>query len=301
MSLSWENYITLWLPDGNQDAVLDIHLDPAKNSANGYCGIVIDDQLMIHFAGFLDNFLNFHLPHRPVIRAHVTLSQNQISDAGLKALVDVLLARRVHCSILRLYKNRIGDSGCWEIVRLLENTPEPIHELHLSHNFITERGATGLVAKIASHGGYPRADPRNPKRSIPIWLRLEHNKIADPQKFLEFVSKEKNVSCCWNNNRKQCGPSSCIHGHASKCPLIHFFLIESQNHREHHPRVHITEAHETVHHTNPPSVETSQLPSQLPSPKPRIASVDPRSKHGAANNKGSNVADHSMQANRQWA
>jgi hypothetical protein len=121
------------------------------------------------------------------------LEENHITATGLRELVQWMIAFRekhegrlvVHG--LRLHMNELDDEAALVLAELVARLPEPLKELHLSHNRITEVGATALLLAIANKqdAAYPSiiyahrtADKQRLTCKVkPLWLRLEQNRI----------------------------------------------------------------------------------------------------------------------------
>lgn len=121
------------------------------------------------------------------------LEENHITATGLRELVQWMIAFReklegrlvVHG--LRLHMNELDDEAALVLAELVARLPEPLKELHLSHNRITEVGATALLLAIANKqdAAYPSiiyvqrtADKQKLACKVkPLWLRLEQNRI----------------------------------------------------------------------------------------------------------------------------
>eukprot|EP00421_Protoceratium_reticulatum_P066700 CAMPEP_0168416510 /NCGR_PEP_ID=MMETSP0228-20121227/30775_1 /TAXON_ID=133427 /ORGANISM="Protoceratium reticulatum, Strain CCCM 535 (=CCMP 1889)" /LENGTH=437 /DNA_ID=CAMNT_0008430333 /DNA_START=36 /DNA_END=1348 /DNA_ORIENTATION=+ len=111
----------------------------------------------------------------------LNISQNEISDAGCKSLVQFLTDACVPLRVLKLYANHLGDGAAHALAGYIRGSKHPVAEIHLSHNFIQRDGAAALLEAAAeasdSSGGarYPSFDLVSKVRPVPLWLRLEHN------------------------------------------------------------------------------------------------------------------------------
>jgi hypothetical protein len=103
------------------------------------------------------------------------LMENLLTDASIIPLMTVLTDHAnkglYRLLGLKLWKNRISDSGALAIAKYMTSIPrdmERMAELHLSHNSIGDNGARALVAAAAStYTGGP-----------PLWLRIEWNELT---------------------------------------------------------------------------------------------------------------------------
>jgi len=108
---------------------------------------------------------------------------------------------------------------------------EALQELHLSHNEIDDEAALELLRTL--HNQRPRYPPRRACEgtgeiaSVPVWLRLNHNKIRDPQHVLKAAESE-GISYCLVWDRQACGTSKC---YRRDCPLVHLFCFSVQFHQ----------------------------------------------------------------------
>lgn len=152
------------------------------------------------------------------------LSCNVIDDQAVNKLVGFFRqnADSLIVNSLKLYQNKIGDAGCEAIAQLLAREDGPtLHELHLSHNRITTRGALSLMKALGECPRYP-FETTQEKKLTPLWLRLEHNFIA-AESIISFLSKEKIETCQVNAKGSSCTPSSCQHANAKMhLVFIHF-------------------------------------------------------------------------------
>ncbi|EPR60122.1 hypothetical protein TGGT1_237290 [Toxoplasma gondii GT1] len=205
---------------------LSILLDWKENKANGYRLSVLDDAKLESFSQWLDIFLA-EQNVEGLTSSEVCLSNNRITHVGLDHLLTTLIRRKVGCRIMKLYRNNISDPGMVCLSRYISATREPLHELHLSHNKITARGAATLLRALAAHAGYPRVGRKG--KLVPLWLRLEQNEITQVNKLMVFIHS-KGVAFCTEKNRDLCGPSKCRHATSSWSPLVHLYVIDHQTH-----------------------------------------------------------------------
>merc|ERR1712224_1001944 len=84
-----------------------------------------------------------------------------------------------------------------------------MHGIHISHNSISDKGAIRLIRAAASCGHYPRYTSR-----LPLWLRLECNEIASPQKVVAECNQEGFNVCLMQDglcSRPDCNHYSGVH------------------------------------------------------------------------------------------
>ncbi|PFH37152.1 hypothetical protein BESB_036100 [Besnoitia besnoiti] len=220
--IKWENFVEL----DNAAKRLAILLDWKENKANGYHMSVLDDARLEAFSQWLDTYLT-QQNATGLTRSEIFLSNNRITHAGLDNLLTTLTRHKVGCRIMKLYRNNISDPGMASLSRYITAIREPLHELHLSHNKITARGAATLLRAVAAHPGYPRVGRKG--KLVPLWLRLEQNEITQVNKLMVFIHS-KGVAFCTEKNRDLCGPSKCRHATATWSPLVHLYVIDHQTH-----------------------------------------------------------------------
>jgi len=130
----------------------------------------------------------------------VDFSQNRLTEAGVNAVVDLILKHRQVVQRLKFFKNRIRDTS--GICKLIEDrqlgcgSDDGLSELHLSSNDISADGIEKLFASILI------AKNRSGPFNVPIWLRLEQNSAlaAEVQRLTEKFAK-KGLHMCFEGNR----------------------------------------------------------------------------------------------------
>lgn len=109
----------------------------------------------------------------------VDVSKNKLSDKGILALCSALshliTLRTARISVFKAYQNGISDQGAAFIAALAVYQGDAhLKEIHLSHNFITNVGASFLTCHEVSK--QYTCDKK--RRTAPLWLRLENNNIS---------------------------------------------------------------------------------------------------------------------------
>jgi len=117
----------------------------------------------------------------------IDLSRNDITDEGVRLLVDLLRKHRQPTQRLKLFRNRLRDPDA--LCQLIEDEDlgagarEGLSELHLSSNSITRDGLSRLLESLRRRhvacGGFRQ----------PIWLRVERN-AGIQQGSVEELAKE---------------------------------------------------------------------------------------------------------------
>lgn len=103
------------------------------------------------------------------------------------------LAGRVHLRILKMHHCWLRDAGMSWISKIIIRQSSPIHEIHLSHNEITDAGAALVMESLIRHPQqcYPFQDPFSKQgvvRFCPCWLRMEQNNVLNASELLEAAA-----------------------------------------------------------------------------------------------------------------
>jgi hypothetical protein len=181
----------------------------------------------------------------PLLTANLRFAKNKITDLGVRIIVDFLLENRAKIQVKKLFlhKNMISDEGAFHLAELIDRCRYPLAELHLSHNYITSKGARKIFEAVKTSNLYFRlktedgtsVDQTKPERkSTPLWLRLEWNciKYQQAKSDLEeleivFCSAETQIEDKGGNRAKNCSPfGSCLQ---SVEVAIHLFLLDLQS------------------------------------------------------------------------
>ena len=124
----------------------------------------------------------------------------------------------------RCHQNCFGDNFVEFLAEYISTHTSCIHEVHLSHNFITQVGAIHVLQGLKSNAHYPRKIQRGKQvLYAPLWLRLEHNCIdmvgASGRAFLQEIRTK--IPTCQAETHLQCTASYCASEIASTVKL-HF-------------------------------------------------------------------------------
>merc|ERR1719195_2082873 len=136
-------------------------------------------------------------------RGEVDFSRNKMSNQMVWTLLKTLTDHKVHTALLKLFGNNISRGGVLaicEFIRMNEHA-EALHELHLSHNKIDDESTLELLETL--HSQRPKYPPRRlskgsgePKSAVaPVWLRLNHNKIREPD-HVKRIAEAKGITIC---------------------------------------------------------------------------------------------------------
>ncbi|CAK0827175.1 unnamed protein product, partial [Prorocentrum cordatum] len=114
----------------------------------------------------------------------VDLSENRLGGQGVHALVETMLSFKISVRVLKLHKNHITPDAATVLARYIRDNPNPIEELHLSHNRLDRGAALALVGAMAGAGRggratYPPQASRRGGQFRPAWLRLEPEEPRD--------------------------------------------------------------------------------------------------------------------------
>lgn len=142
----------------------------------------------------------------------------------------------MHAASLKLYKNQISQGGVLAICEFIRTNKraQAVYEMHLSHNEIDDDSAHELLRTLQKHRSrYPprrtaegRAGSSDGPSStlVPVWVRLNHNRILDPTGMLRALEAE-GITYCTAKNSHGCGPGKCS---KADCPLAHLYLFADQ-------------------------------------------------------------------------
>mmetsp|Transcript_2953 Transcript_2953/g.11277 ORF Transcript_2953/g.11277 Transcript_2953/m.11277 type:complete len:803 (-) Transcript_2953:186-2594(-) len=96
-----------------------------------------------------------------MIKAIIELQENNLNDDAIKLLCTFIFQHHLHVSILKLWKNRLGDEAALAIAKLIHVMP--MQEVHLSHNRISTVGAKAIFDAIHANKHYPIIISKNRK------------------------------------------------------------------------------------------------------------------------------------------
>ena len=142
----------------------------------------------------------------------IDFSRNELTSQSVSDIVEIC-RKSEDLKILKLFNNRLGDDGAEELGEIFRHCTS-IEEVHLSHNEFTRKGVESLVRSA------DRGLPRDVKR--PLWLRMEHNKLSDTERFARDLERDC-PAVCGREDRHRCTPRVCARGRRIHLP----FLIEA--------------------------------------------------------------------------
>ena len=153
---------------------------------------------------------------RPPVRVllEVDLSDNCISDPGAVFLFRWLLMRRkeVRCRVIRLARNRLGDTSLEWLAAVICAQHSAIEEIHLTQNAVTASGAAQLLLALALHPfeAYPWLDRRG--LFAPVWLSLDQNKIQESAGLLGRLRLRAGLrAVCTDGPQRKCSFNEAPH------------------------------------------------------------------------------------------
>lgn len=180
----------------------------------------------------------------------VDFSMTNLTSSVFGAVIEIC-KRCPELRVLKLFKNRLDDTAA-DLLCDLFHKVTGIHEIHLSHNLITAVGARKIVAA--------GEETRRPS-AAPLWVRLEHNQIADATELLEEL--KETMSVCERVDERSCTVRVCCRG----CK-VHVPYFNLQRYLSAQPGYASTPAQPT------PAPAPNRAGYQPPSlPKPRPAEV----------------------------
>lgn len=161
----------------------------------------------------------------------IDFSNNNLGNQAVWTLLETLAQFEVHAASLKLYKNRISQGGVLAICEFVRTNKraQAVYEMHLSHNEIDDDSAHELVRTL--HQQKSRYPPRRACEGaeggtavVPVWVRLNHNRIRDPVAMLRVLEAE-GITFCAARNSHGCGPGKCSR---TDSPLAHLYLFTDQ-------------------------------------------------------------------------
>lgn len=165
-------------------------------------------------------------------RGEVDFSQNRMSNQMVWTLLETLAQHEVHTALLKLFANNISQGGVLAICEFIRRNEraEAVQELHLSHNEIDDESALELLRTLQQQR--PRYPPKRfheegsgDDSRVPVWLRLNHNRIRDPE-YVRRTAEAEGISICTAWDRNACGTSKCCRRDS---PLVHLYNLSLQD------------------------------------------------------------------------
>ena len=117
--------------------------------------------------------------------------------------------------ILKLFGNNLDDDACTDLAGVFKDCPA-LDELHLSHNWITEKGVEVLTESALENLAerYYR----------PFWLRVEHNNFSYAARFIADLKAKFHPQICGREDRHSCSNRGCV----KDCRIHIPFLVDGR-------------------------------------------------------------------------
>lgn len=132
------------------------------------------------------------------------LGDCQLGDAGMRVLVNALLAVDLPLKILKLHKNLLGDAGGQALSQLIKHMKHPLAELHLSHNFMSPAAIKTILVSLAENKHYP------PEWGRALWFRPENQLVTNWAQFRDRSQRQnaiQKINEVMRDSRKKAGLS----------------------------------------------------------------------------------------------
>ena len=151
----------------------------------------------------LGRFLSWHLRVGVLEYTEVDFSKSGLSNEGLREVVQ-FCRQCPELRVLKLFQNQIDDQGCDELCGLFKYCSK-IEELHLSHNWLTEKGVEALTTAAL--------EDLSTDYARPLWLRVEHNNFdrATGIALIQDLKEKYKPHICGREDRYKCSNRECVH------------------------------------------------------------------------------------------
>ena len=118
-------------------------------------------------------------------------------------------------SNLETLGNKLDDDACTDLAGVFKDCPA-LDELHLSHNWITEKGVEVLTESALENLAerYYR----------PFWLRVEHNNFSYAARFIADLKAKFHPQICGREDRYSCSNRGCV----KDCRIHIPFLVDGK-------------------------------------------------------------------------
>ena len=119
-------------------------------------------------------------------RAKICFSNNNLSDEGLRSLLEVLLNFNLHIAQLQLSGNDLTSSSMTALADFLMQCPStnPLWELHLSHNRIEAASVQQFFRVVNRDKRFPPVRDNRGKREHFV-VHLNNNLIENPGRLIQ--------------------------------------------------------------------------------------------------------------------
>ncbi|CAD7940916.1 unnamed protein product [Amoebophrya sp. A120] len=128
--------------------------------------------------------------------AVLDFSHNQLTDAGVGQLVEMLKKQRVHVADLSLGHNLLTDQSMRSLGELVTSQTDPMHKLGLESNTFTAKGILYLSRKLKNNtnSSYPRFDQTTLKY-VSFQLSVRGNENLDANELLALLAQNDIAQC----------------------------------------------------------------------------------------------------------
>lgn len=167
-------------------------------------------------------------------RGEVDFSHDKMTNEMVWMLLETLAQNEVHVALLKLFANQISQGGVLAICEFIRTNlqADAMQELHLSHNEVDDESALELLRTFNQRPRYP--PHRSPESSVdlavaPVWLRLNHNRVVDPEA-VRRAAESEGITICSATDRHVCGTTRCGHPRPDgECPIVHLYTFKVQS------------------------------------------------------------------------
>jgi len=165
----------------------------------------------------------FPLGYKDASVTEVNVSENRLTSNSMPAFVSFCKRFR-NLQVVKLHKNEIGQAAIHPLKELIRSAGK-LRELHLSHNCLSERSVYNLVSEAVLS---------RRSKTIPLWLRVEQNKVTDPKHLLQTLRDIFGYHVC--PRYRACTLTSCcqwasVHLPFLDCSQLDFRALRSTQER----------------------------------------------------------------------
>lgn len=183
----------VWDFHSNRAVEGSIKLTDIKDAMTTCLNSIVALELSQEVTAFFTKNIEMSAGQQVTYLQKIDLGDKQLKDEGLDQLVCGLMGKAgqvIHVDKLMLHKNGITSHGLRSLISYIKASTYPVREIHLSHNFVDIEGMRNLVAAIVESDVYPASS--DDWEMVPLWLRLEYNRIQNPISALSGMREELN-------------------------------------------------------------------------------------------------------------
>ncbi|CAJ1396548.1 unnamed protein product [Effrenium voratum] len=126
-------------------------------------------------------------------------SRNKLTESGLDCLLKMCSFKSL--LVVKLYRNALTDAAAPALAALCHSCPQ-LSEMHLSHNSFTSIGTQAIVDAALS---------AEKLQELPLWLRLERNRVEQPQRLLDSWGRRSVCRVTEHCRRQSCSLGKRVH------------------------------------------------------------------------------------------